>query len=92
MTTPSGPTTVPCKCSEVSRLDDRAAEINASGRLRLSERGRDSNMAEDYQCDVTATAWVLDFPFRHWTEERRGTARLRRLPLGPEDAQVGGLD
>lgn len=92
MTTPSDRQIIPCQCSIVSRLDGPEATAYAAGHLRVIERGRDSNLAEAYQCDQTATSWVLDFPFRHWAEDRRGIPRLRRLPLGPDDAPVGALD
>lgn len=82
----------PCKCPDTSRLDGDDAENYAANHLRLIERSRDSNLAEDYQCDVTRTAWVLDFPLRHWAEDHRGTARLRRLPLSPDDPPIGALD
>lgn len=81
-----------CKCPDTSRLDGDEAETYAANHLRLIERGRDSNLAEDYQCDATGTAWVLDFPFRHWAEDHRGGARLRSLPLSPDETPIGALD
>jgi hypothetical protein len=81
-----------CRCAEIRRLDGEEADSYAHEHLRLIERGRDLTGAEDYQCDQTQSSWVLDFPLRHWAEDRRGRPRLRKLPLNDDEPPVGALD
>lgn len=81
-----------CRCAEISRLDGEDAREYAAGHLRLIERGREPTGAEDYQCDQTGAGWVLDFPLRHWAQDRRGRPRLRRFPLMDGEAPVGAVD
>jgi hypothetical protein len=81
-----------CRCAQIRRLDGEEARRYAVQHLRLIEQGRDATGAEDYQCDETRSSWLLDFPLRHWAENRRGVPRLRKLPLMDDEAPVGGLD
>ncbi len=81
-----------CRCARLRRLDGEEAQRYAAEHLRLTERGRDPTGAEDYQCEATQTSWVLDFPLRHWAEDKRGRPRLRKLPLTSSEPPVGALD
>jgi len=79
-----------CRCDEIERLDGDEAEAYASGHLRLIERGRDNY--EMYQCDRTASSWIMDFPLRHWARDHRGRVRLRREPFDESALPIGALD
>jgi hypothetical protein len=81
-----------CRCARIRRLDGEEASRYAAGHLRLIERGRDPSGAEDYQCDETQISWVLDFPLRHWAQDKHGRPRLRKLPLTDDEPPVGALD
>ena len=79
-----------CRCGEIERLDGNEAEAYATDHLRLIERGRDP--FEMYQCNVTATSWIMDFPLRHWAPDGRGRVRLRREPFDEAALPIGALD
>ena len=81
-----------CRCAKIRRLDGEEARRYAAEHLRLVERGRDPSGAEDYQCQQTHSSWVLDFPLRHWAQNKRGRPRLRKLPLTDGEPPVGALD
>lgn len=81
---------VECRCSDLAELRGEDARRYAADHLRLIERARDPDSAEDYQCDETRTAWVIDYPSRNEANDRRGEPRLRRLPLAPGAPPVGG--
>lgn len=81
-----------CRCAQIRRLDGDEAQTYADQHLHLIERGREPTGAEDYICDQTKSSWVLDFPFRHWAQNKRGRPRLRKLPLTDDEAPVGALD
>ena len=83
-------TAVLCQCSDVSRFDGARAEQYANEHLQLIERARRSGGPDDHQCDATGTSWVLDFPSA--VGYRTAKARLRKLPLGADDAPIGAPD
>ena len=81
---------MPCRCDEIERLDGDEAEAYASGHLTVIERGRDNY--EMYQCDRTASSWIMDFPLRDWARGHRGRVRLRREPIDYAALPIGALD
>lgn len=74
---------VECRCLLIDRLDGDDATSYALDHLLLVERGRNSDGSEDYVCIATKSAWVMEFPLRHWAEDHRGRPTLTRLPLEP---------
>jgi hypothetical protein len=83
-------TSISCRCEELERLDGEDAEAYASQHLTLIERGR--NNYEMYQCGLTASSWIMDFPLGHWAPDRRGRAHLRREPFDEAALPIGALD
>ena len=79
-----------CRCEEVQRLDGAEADSYANEHLTLIERGRDPY--EMYQCLATGRSWIMDFPFRDWTADRRGRVRLRREPFDEAALPIGVPD
>ena len=79
-----------CGCETIERLDGQEAERYASEHLTLVERGRDNY--EMYQCDASGRSWIMDFPYGHWAEDRRGRVRLRREPFDATALPIGALE
>ena len=69
----------PCNC----RGDDQEHVGDAATRRILRLRPlqvdpRESGPKEEYICAICGEMWIADFPYHHWSEDRRGERHLRR--------------